>query len=127
MNDAALAEERIREHYEDPYHRGACSAATHGHEEINPACGDRVRVELSIAADGLVREACFDGDGCCISQAAASMLIEHVEGRTITELQAFDAVAMLKLFGARLTTQKQRCCLLSWRALQTAIAAPLGR
>ena len=66
---------------------GRCPAATHAHEDDNPLCGDVVRVELAIDPDGTVREAYFNGDGCCISQAAASMLIERIDGRPVEEVK----------------------------------------
>ncbi len=69
----------------------------------------------------------FDGDGCCISQASASMLMEKIEGLTVEELKQFTAQDMLELFGARLTPNRQKCCLLSWRVVQAAVHAPLDR
>jgi nitrogen fixation NifU-like protein len=120
-----LYQERILDHYEEPYHRGHSSHATHAHQDENPLCGDFVRVELEIEPRGKVREAWFDGDGCCISQAAASMLMERIEGKTVEELKAMTAGEMLALFGAKLTPNRQKCCLLAWRVLQSALYAPL--
>src|SRR5262249_12587964 len=75
IEEDELYQERILDHYEEPYHRGACPGATHAHEDENPLCGDQVRIELAIDPDGTVRDAYFNGDGCCISQASASMLL----------------------------------------------------
>ncbi len=124
--DDELYQERILDHYEEPYHRGPCPAATHAHEDENPLCGDEVRVELAIAPDGTIRDAYFDGEGCCISQASASMLMERINGGSVEDIKAFTAQEMLDLFGARLTPNRQKCCLLPWRALQTAIFSPLS-
>jgi nitrogen fixation NifU-like protein len=121
-----LYQEHILDHYEDPFHRGPAPHATHAHEDDNPLCGDVVRIELGIDGDGKIREAYFDGDGCCISQASASMLMEKIEGKTIDEVKKFTAEEMLELFGAKLTPNRQKCCLLSWRVLQQAVYAPLG-
>jgi nitrogen fixation NifU-like protein len=120
-----LYQERILDHYEEPFHRGRCPAATHAHEDENPLCGDVVRVELAIEPDGTIRDAYFNGDGCCISQAAASMLIERVSGKPVEEVKAFTGQDMLQLFGAKLTPNRQKCCLLAWRALQSAVYSPL--
>lgn len=125
-NEDELYQEHILEHYEEPYHKGHCVHATHIHQDDNPLCGDIVRVELEIAPEGTVRQAWFNGEGCCISQAAASMLIERMEGRSMDEIKRFTAEDMLKLFRARLTPNRQKCCLLSWRVLQTAVFSPLG-
>ena len=123
-NDQDIYEEHVLDHYEDPYHRGALDAATHAHEADNPLCGDVIHIDLKLTDDGVVEEAWFDGDGCVISQASASMLIEKIEGKTLDELKEFSANDMLELFGPKLTPNRQKCCLLSWRVLQTAFHSP---
>jgi nitrogen fixation NifU-like protein len=120
-----IYQEHVLEHFECPYHRGRCPFATHAHEDDNPLCGDQVRVELRIDQDGRIEEAFFDGEGCCISQASASMLIEHIDGRTVEDVKRLGADEMLALFGARLTPNRQKCCLLGWRVLKTAIFSPV--
>src|SRR5437660_1478925 len=121
-----LYQEHILDHYEDPYHRGHAPHATHAHEDDNPLCGDVIHIDLAIDPQGKIKEAFFDGDGCCISQAAASMLVERFDGRTVDEVKRFTAADMLELFGAKLTPNRQKCCLLSWRVLQSAIYSPVG-
>jgi nitrogen fixation NifU-like protein len=122
-----LYQERILDHYEEPYHRGHSDRATHAHQDENPLCGDFVRVELEIEPQGQIREAWFSGEGCCISQAAASMLMEQIEGKTVDELKAMTAGEMLALFGAKLTPNRQKCCLLAWRVVQSALYSPLAK
>ncbi|MGA2033140.1 MAG: iron-sulfur cluster assembly scaffold protein [Thermoguttaceae bacterium] len=121
-----LYQDHILDHYEDPYHRGRCGCATHVHQDDNPLCGDVVRMELAIDDGGTMREIYFSGEGCCISQAAASMLVEKFDGHTVSELKQFSAHDMLDLFGVRLTPNRQKCCLLPWRVLQAAIYAPVN-
>jgi nitrogen fixation NifU-like protein len=53
------------------------------------------------------------------------MLMERIEGKTVDEIRKFTAEDMLKLFGARLTPNRQKCCLLSWRVVQSALFAPI--
>jgi nitrogen fixation NifU-like protein len=125
MSEEEIYQEHVLDHYEDPYHRGHCERATHRHEDDNPLCGDVIEIELRIDDCGKVVEAWFDGDGCCISQSSASMLVEKVEGKTIDEVKQMSADDMLKLFGARLTPNRQKCCLLSWKVLQSAIYSPI--
>lgn len=127
LEEDELYQERILDHYEEPFHRGRCPHATHAHEDENPLCGDVVRMELALADDGAIRDLYFEGDGCCISQASASMLVEKMQGATIDAVRAFTAQDMLELFGAKLTPNRQKCCLLSWRALQSAIYSPLEK
>jgi nitrogen fixation NifU-like protein len=126
MSDDELYQDRILDHFEQPFHRGACAGCTHAHQDDNPLCGDVVRVELAVR-DGRIQQAWFGGDGCCISQAAASMLMQTIEGKSLAEVQKFSGEDMLRLFGARLTPNRQKCCLLSWRVLQSALFSPMGQ
>jgi nitrogen fixation NifU-like protein len=72
-----------------------------------------------------MREVYFNGEGCCISQAAASMLVEKFDGKKIDDVREFSAEDMLELFGVKLTPNRQKCCLLPWRVLQAAIYSPV--
>ena len=120
-------QEHVMEHYEAPYHRGHCVGCTHTCEDRNPLCGDVIHLEIKIdPTASRIAEAWFDGEGCCISQASASMLVEALEGKTVEEAKHFSANDMLALFGAKLTPNRQKCCLLSWRVLQQAIYAPVN-
>ena len=126
VHDEELYQEHILAHYEDPYHRGRCARCTHVHKDTNPLCGDVIRMELHVDDHGKMREVFFEGDGCCISQAAASMLVEKFDGKSLDEVKQFTAQDMLELFGARLTPNRQKCALLSWRVLQAAIYSPVA-
>lgn len=126
IDEEELYQEHILDHYEDPFHRGHLPTATHAHEENNPLCGDVVRVELQVDEDGKIADAYFSGQGCVISQASASMLLEAVVGKSVEEVKHFAAEDMLKLYGARLTPNRQKCCLLSWKVLQSAVHSPVS-
>ena len=125
-SDEQLYQEHILDHYEDPFHRGNLEHPSHAHEDNNPLCGDVIRIELQLSEDGKIEDLYFSGDGCVISQASASMLLEKIEGKTVQEAMQFSAEEMLDLYGPRLTPNRQKCCLLSWRVLQTAIHSPLA-
>jgi len=84
-----------------------------------------VRVELKLNPDGKIEDCYFNGQGCVISQASASMLLEAIYGKTLDEVKHFSAEDMLKLYGARLTPNRQKCCLLSWKVLQSAVHSPV--
>jgi nitrogen fixation protein NifU and related proteins len=115
--DERLYEEFILRHFEEPFHRGLLADATHWQRVDNPVCGDSIQLELMVSTVGIIDEAWFTGTGCIISQAAASMLTEFIEGRALEELRDFSARNMLELFRARLTPRRQQCCLLAWKAL----------
>jgi nitrogen fixation NifU-like protein len=124
-DEEEIYQERIQDHYEDPYHCGRCRCSTHAHEDTNPLCGDVIRLELNIDDQGTLKEVYFNGDGCCVSQAAASILVEKFDGKHVDDVKRFTAKDMLDLFGVRLTPNRQKCCLLSWRVLQAAIYSPI--
>lgn len=125
--DEDIYQEHVLDHFEQPYHRGNCPSATHRAEDDNPLCGDQIALELQIAPDGRICEAWFQGEGCCISQSAASMLVEAIEGKSRDEAQSVSANDMLTLFGPKLTPNRQKCCLLCWRVLQSALYSPVIR
>lgn len=116
-----LYEDRILEHYETPFHRGSCPLATHVFEDSNPLCGDQVRMEARVSPAGVIEDVCFSGEGCCVCLAAASMMAQWSNQRSVIELLEFNAQDMLTLFGPRLMPLRQRCCLLAWRVLRTAL------
>ena len=125
ISEEEIYQEHVLDHYEDPYHRGHCDGRTHMHEDDNPLCGDVIQVELRVGDQGAIEQAWFDGDGCCISQSSASMLMEKIEGKTVEEVKQMSAQEMLELFGPRLTPNRQKCCLLAWRVVQSALFSPV--
>jgi len=126
FSEEEIYQEHVLDHYEDPHHRGTCPDVTHRHEDDNPLCGDVIQVELRLSDDGVIEEAWFSGDGCCISQASASMFVELIEGKTVDAIkEEFSAQDMLKLFGPQLTPNRQKCCLLVWRVVQSAFFSPV--
>ena len=126
-SEEELYQEHVLDHYEDPFHRGTLAGATHAHEDKNPLCGDVVRIELKLDDSGKIEDLYFTGEGCVISQASASMLLEEIHGKTVDDLKAFSAADMLALYGPRLTPNRQKCCLLSWKVLQSAVHSPVAK
>ena len=124
-SEEEIYQDHILDHYEDPFHRGDLLGASHAFEDKNPLCGDVVKIELLLDAEGKVADCYFSGEGCVISQASASMLLEELYGKTVDEVQAFTAEDMLKLYGPRLTPNRQKCCLLSWKVIQQAVHSPI--
>lgn len=114
-----LYDDYILDHYECPYHKGHIECPTCAHSEKNPLCGDQIRLELKVDDQGKVAEAFFNGKGCAISQAGASILCQHVEGKSLNELRGFQAPDMLRLLKVPLTATRQRCGLLCFKVLKT--------
>src|SRR5690606_26124110 len=110
--------DHVLDHYEAPYHQGDCPGTTHSPRCDSPMCGDWVRVDLKLSADDQIREAWFDGEGCVLSQAAASMLVEKIEGMSGEQVRQWSAAEMLRLYGPELSPSRQKCWLLPWRVVQ---------
>jgi len=117
-----IYQEHILEHYESPYHKGRLEHPTCCHRDRNPLCGDQVELMLNIN-DEQVSEAFFDGRGCAISQAAASLLCENIEGKTVHDLKNMQAQDMLDLLRVPLTASRQKCGLLPFKVLKTMLYA----
>lgn len=82
-----LYQEVILDHSRHPRHYGALEGASHKAEGYNPLCGDRVTVYLKLGDDGRVADIQFEGKGCAISQASASMMVDMLKGRTQEEAE----------------------------------------
>ena len=115
MNDLYM--ENIIDHYENPHNKGRLEHPDVAYEEDNPVCGDHIRVELKVD-DGVVSDVRFDGHGCSISQASASMLTEEIKGKTLEEVKRIDKQAVLDLLGIPIGPVRMKCALLSLKVLK---------
>lgn len=110
----------ILDHYENPRHKEALADADAVVEGGNPGCGDIVKVYLKVGADGRIT-ATFEGEGCTISQASASFLMDEVSGKTIEEALQIDHEALMESLGKEIVQQRTRCATLSLDTLRAAI------
>ena len=118
MND--LFREHILDHYQHPRCHGTLEDASLTYEDANPLCGDRIRMDVRVA-DGRIEKVRFSGHGCSISQAAASMLCEHVEGRTLDEIKALTREDVLEMLGIELGPVRLKCALLALKTLKAGV------
>lgn len=119
-----MYQEVILQHYRAPRNFGPLEGADRMGEESNPLCGDHITVRLKVDPSthriGTVR---FEGDGCAISMASASMLTEKVSGLTLEEAGALrreDVVDQLKI---PLSPVRLKCALTGFAALGKALHA----
>jgi nitrogen fixation NifU-like protein len=77
----------ILDHSRHPRHYGALEYATHKGEGYNPLCGDRVKIYLSVDANNRIADIKFEGKGCAISQASASLMTDMLVGRSVPEAE----------------------------------------
>lgn len=112
--------EQILDHYESPRSRYEMSDATVSIHGGNPGCGDLVTIYLKVDGAERIREASFVGDGCTISQAAASMLMELLPGMSLAELREYSIEEFVENLGREVVNSRPKCATL---ALNTAKAA----
>ena len=116
-----MYQDNILDHYENPSHQGTLDQPTFEIRDFNPLCGDEVRIQARLDDAGHLAAIRFEGKGCVISLAAASMLLEAVEGKTLDEVKKMGRQDMLDLLGVPLTMMRVKCAMLPLRALEKAI------
>lgn len=117
----ALYGDVIRERWRRPRFRGDLADATATAEDVNPLCGDRVRVQLRLE-DGRVHAARFAGDSCAICTASADVVAELAEGRLRGEAAAIQASDVLSVLQADVRPTRMRCVTLPLTVLAKALA-----
>jgi len=139
-----LYRELILDHARSPRHFGKLPDATHTAEGINPLCGDKLKMYFRIDGDNFISDACFEGSGCAISVASASLLTDTVIGlNTDNALKYFSALIerlagkqaaengdadiginlgkLRALEGVKEFPSRVKCATLAWHALNSAI------
>lgn len=136
MNDLRdLYQDMIFDHYRQPRNYGRLEHANHKAEGYNPLCGDKVTLTL-ILKDGVINDLKFEGAGCAISTASASLMTESLKGKTVEEalimLEDFKALVtgasvakdmgkLSVLAGVQAFPQRVKCATLAWHTLQAAL------
>jgi nitrogen fixation protein NifU and related proteins len=120
MSTDELYREVILDHYKNPRGHGVIEPADAEAEGMNPLCGDEVAISLSFDGDR-IDDVRFQGRGCAISQAATSMLMEMVKGRTATEVAEMSREELLEEVGIPLTPIRLKCALLGLGVLKVAL------
>ena len=116
----------ILDHYRNPRNFGHLENPTVSAEELNPLCGDVIRMELRVDDTGIVREVRFSGKGCAISQASASMLTESVIGMPLEEVAKLSKDVVLENVGIGISPTRMKCAMLGLRVLKTAAIGSLA-
>ena len=131
--------ELIAEHSQSRDNRRHLEHATISERGHNPSCGDEITLELEVA-DGVIRDAAFNGTGCAISQASTDMMIELMRGKTVDEAQRL-AELFIKMIQGEVTDDTEldeldeatalknistmparvKCATLAWHTLDTAV------
>jgi nitrogen fixation NifU-like protein len=136
MDLSDLYQELILDHNRHPRNRRRIASADRRAEGHNPLCGDQVSIEL-IVRDGVIEDAAFEGQGCAISTASASLMTEAVKGRSLAEAEALfvrfhglvtddraseDGLGKLGAFaGVRRYPARVKCAILAWHTMIAAL------
>lgn len=112
--------ELVLDHFKNPRNSGTIDNADYTYEEGNPICGDKIRIDLCVK-DNVITDVKFMGKGCAISQAAASILTEHIIGKTLHEIKDMDSIAFLKLLGVDVSPVRYKCALLGLKVVKTVL------
>ena len=135
-----LYRDLILDHARNPRHFGKLDHTTHSAEGINPLCGDKLRLYLDVDADETIQGAAFEGSGCAISVASASLLTDTVIGLSSDDAMAVFAAVTAQLSGSgsqgdrhvdlgklralagvREYPTRVKCATLAWHALKSAL------
>jgi nitrogen fixation NifU-like protein len=135
-----LYQDVILDHSKHPRHFGPLNGATNTAEGYNPLCGDRVKINLILDKNGHIADIKFEGKGCAISQASASMMTDMVVGRTVaeaeklmggflhlvkgedaTELKGDDREMLDVMAGVSAFPMRVKCATLAWHTMKSAL------
>ena len=142
MSTQELYQQVILDHNRKPRNFKKLEPCSHKAEGFNPLCGDHLWVYLNVNENGVIEEASFEGSGCAISKASASMMTSSIKGKTMAEAQVMftefqelltgklkpetDAhvLGKLKLFsGIWQFPSRVKCAALAWHAMSSALCA----
>lgn len=113
--------EYILDHYRSPRNYGRLEQPDIHAEDSNPLCGDQLGMDIKVEGDRIA-EIRFQGRGCAISQAAAYMLSEMIEGRSIEEVVKLGKEDVLEALGIDISPARTKCAFLSLRVLHRGLA-----
>ena len=111
----------IRERWRRPRYRGELPGATATAEDVNPLCGDRVRLAVQVA-DGKVEAVRFTGDSCAICTASADVVAELATGRSPREAAGLGTEDVLEVLRSDVRPTRMRCVTLPITVLAMALA-----
>ncbi len=123
---SSIYSEIILDYYRYPRNKGNLPNPQVKAKDSNPLCGDVIEIQLELDSDRHVKDVRFNGQGCAISQASASMLTELVKGKSLDEVRKIAKEDIFSLIGGQLSAARVKCALLSLKVLKTGLYTYLG-
>jgi nitrogen fixation protein NifU and related proteins len=115
-----IYQEKLMDHYKNPRNKKKINNPDFSSGQQNPSCGDSILVEGKLQ-DNKIIQIGFDGAGCVVSQAAASMLLQKCIGKTVEDVLKLNKDDILQMIGIPLGPNRIKCALLSLQALQESL------
>jgi nitrogen fixation NifU-like protein len=115
-----LYRELILDHYQHPHNHGEIPDADITYEDSNPLCGDKIRIDIK-TKNNIVTDVKFNGKGCAVSQASASMLTDELIGKSIDEIRKMDKQFILDMLGIPLGPTRIKCALLPLKVIKAGV------
>lgn len=112
--------EIILDHSRNPRNKGTLDPNDFSYEDVNPLCGDEVRIDVRVK-DDTIDEIAFSGRGCAVSQASASILMEMVEGKSLDDVKAITKDDLLEEIGIPVSPARLKCALLGLKVLKAGL------
>ncbi len=119
--DRQSAIEYLLELYENPEHRGALEDADLSVKGGNPGCGDIVTIHLKVGDGGKAEQIMFEGEGCTISQAAAELVSDRMEGASLQDIEDLQHDVIIDELGREVVMSRPRCATLALGTLKQAV------
>ncbi|MCS7282937.1 MAG: iron-sulfur cluster assembly scaffold protein [Anaerolineae bacterium] len=115
--------EHILDHYAHPRNWGRLKNPDIVADSDDPSCGDQVHLELALDEGGRVSQVAFEGEGCMVSMASASIFTEYLRGKSLEDLERLTEEEVLALLDAPIPPSRRRCALAPLVALRAGLQA----
>ena len=124
MKNDSMYQERVMDHANNPRNNREMDNATVMSDARNVSCGDTLTMYLRLSENGeTIEEASFQGEGCALSTASASLLTEHVVGKKVSEVRLVTPGDLYNLLGVSISPARTKCVLTSYNALERCMDA----
>ena len=116
--DEELYQEHILDHYKHPRCKKVLKTYSFSNHDLNPLCGDTLTFYVLVGENRVIEQIGFEGKGCAISQACASIVGEYLQSRSVEELEQLNPQKVLGLLGITISHTRMKCAMLALNVLQ---------